>query len=83
MKTPVSPDLELWIGAIERIRNAGIRRIGAIHRGFTSIDKSLYRNHPMWAIPIELHRRLPSLPIFCASAMMCSETVVLPEDSGP
>ena len=65
VKNPVSPDLELWIGAIERIYNAGIRRIGAIHRGFTSIDKSLYRNHPMWAIPIELHRRLPRLPIFC------------------
>ena len=65
VKNPVSPDLELWIGAIERIYNAGIRRIGAIHRGFTSIDKSLYRNHPMWSIPIELHRRLPQLPIFC------------------
>ena len=65
VKNPVSPDLELWIGAIERIYNAGIRRIGAIHRGFTSIDKSLYRNHPLWAIPIELHRRLPRLPIFC------------------
>jgi len=65
VKNPVSPDLELWIGAIERIYNAGIRRIGAIHRGFTSIDKSLYRNHPMWSIPIELHRRLPRLPIFC------------------
>ena len=65
VKNPVSPDLELWIGAIERIYNAGIRRLGAIHRGFTSIDKSIYRNHPMWAIPIELHRRLPSLPIFC------------------
>ena len=65
VKNPVSPDLELWIGAIERIYNAGIRRIGAIHRGFTSIDQSLYRNHPMWAIPIELHRRLPRLPIFC------------------
>ena len=65
VKNPVSPDLELWIGGVERIYNAGIRRIGAIHRGFTSIDKSLYRNHPMWAIPIELHRRLPRLPIFC------------------
>ena len=65
VKNPVSPDLELWIGAIERIHNAGIRRLGAIHRGFTSIDKSLYRNHPMWAIPIELHRRIPNLPIFC------------------
>ena len=61
----------LWIGArtaanpfaMQEI--ADIRRIGAIHRGFTSIDKSLYRNHPMWAIPIELHRRLPRLPIFC------------------
>ena len=59
VKNPVSPDLELWIGAIERIHNAGIRRLAAIHRGFTSIDRSLYRNHPMWAIPIELHRRLP------------------------
>ena len=65
VKNPVSPDLELWIGAIERIHNAGIRRLGAIHRGFTSIDRSLYRNHPMWAIPIELHRRLPKLEIFC------------------
>ena len=58
VKNPVSPDLELWIGGVERIYNAGIRRLGVIHRGFTSIDKSLYRNHPMWSIPIELHRRL-------------------------
>ncbi|WP_418992555.1 chorismate mutase [Alistipes sp.] len=65
IKNPVSPDLELWIGAIERIRNAGIRRLGAIHRGFSSIDRSLYRNHPIWSIPIELRRRLPGLPIFC------------------
>ncbi len=65
VKNPVSPDLELWIGALERLYNAGVRRLGAIHRGFASIDKSLYRNHPMWAIPIELHRRLPQLPIFC------------------
>ena len=65
VKNPVSPALELWIGAIERIYNAGIRRIGAVHRGFSSIDKNLYRNHPLWAVPIELHRRLPGLPIFC------------------
>lgn len=65
VKNPVSPDLELWIGGVERIYNAGIRRLGVIHRGFASIDKSLYRNHPMWSIPIELHRRLPRLPIFC------------------
>lgn len=65
VKNPVSPDLELWIGALERLYNAGLRRLGAIHRGFTSIELSLYRNHPMWALPIELHRRLPSLPLFC------------------
>ena len=47
VKNPVSPDLELWIGGVERIYNAGIRRLGVIHRGFTSIDKSLYRNHPI------------------------------------
>lgn len=65
VKNPVSPDLELWIGGVERIYNAGIRRLGVIHRGFSSLDKSLYRNHPQWSIPIELHRRLPNLPIFC------------------
>ncbi len=65
VKNPVSPDLELWIGAVERLRNAGIRRIGVIHRGFTSIDRSRYRNHPMWGIPIELRRRFPELQIFC------------------
>ena len=65
VKNPVSPDLELWIGALQRIRNAGIRRLGAIHRGFSTADRSLYRNTPQWSIPIELHRRLPQLPIFC------------------
>jgi chorismate mutase len=65
IKNPVNPDLELWIGGIERIYNAGIHRIGAIHRGFSSYDKKLYRNMPAWHIPIELHRRLPNLPLIC------------------
>ena len=65
VKNPVNPDLELWIGAIERIYGAGIRRIGVIHRGFSSYDKKIYRNLPQWHIPIELHRRLPSLPLIC------------------
>lgn len=65
VKNPVNPDLELWIGAMERIYGAGIRRIGAIHRGFSSYGKHLYRNPPKWRIPIELHRRLPQLPLFC------------------
>ena len=65
VKNPVNPDLELWIGALERINRAGVERIGLIHRGFSSYDKKIYRNLPMWQIPIELHRRYPSLPIVC------------------
>lgn len=64
VKNPVNPDLELWIGALERIAGAGINRLGVIHRGFSTYEKKLYRNLPMWHIPIELHRRLPGLPIF-------------------
>lgn len=65
VKNPVNPDLELWIGAMQRIYNAGIRRIGAIHRGFSAYGKHLYRNMPQWRIPIELRRRYPGLPVFC------------------
>jgi len=65
VKNPVNPDLELWIGALERINNAGLKRLGAIHRGFSSYDKKLYRNLPQWHIPIELRRRIPNLPIIC------------------
>lgn len=65
IKNPVNPDVDLWIGAIERIYNAGVRKIGAIHRGFSSYDKKIYRNLPQWHIPIELHRQIPNLPIIC------------------
>ena len=65
VKNPVNPDIELWIGAMERINQAGIKRLAAIHRGFSSYDKKIYRNLPMWHIPIELRRRIPDLPIFC------------------
>jgi len=65
VKNPVNPDLELWVGAMERINQAGVKRIAAIHRGFSSYDKKIYRNLPMWQIPIELRRRIPELPIFC------------------
>lgn len=63
VKNPVNPDVELWIGAIERLNKMGIHKIGAIHRGFSSFDASLFRNIPKWQIPIELKRRLPNLPI--------------------
>ena len=65
VKNPVNPDLELWIGALERLNQAGVKRLAAIHRGFSSFDKKIYRNMPMWQIPIELHRRIPNLPIIC------------------
>ena len=65
VKNPVNPDIELWIGALERINQAGVKRLGAIHRGFSSYDKKIYRNLPMWQIPIELRRRYPDLPMIC------------------
>ena len=65
VKNPVNPDLELWIGALQRIYNAGVRRLGAIHRGFSAYGKHLYRNLPQWHIPIELRRRFPDMPLIC------------------
>jgi chorismate mutase len=65
VKNPVNPDLELWVGALQRLYGAGIRRLGVIHRGFSSYDRKIYRNLPLWHIPIELRRRCPELPVFC------------------
>jgi chorismate mutase len=65
VKNPVNPDLELWIGALERINGAGVKRLAVIHRGFSNYDKTIYRNLPQWHIPIELRRRIPNLPIIC------------------
>lgn len=63
VKNPVSPDVDLWIGALERLYNAGLRRLAAIHRGFPTLSRTAYRNQPMWSVPIELRRHLPDLPI--------------------
>jgi chorismate mutase len=63
VKNPLNPDISLWLGALERINDAGITKLMAIHRGFDFFTKSIYRNTPMWEIPIELKRRLPKLPI--------------------
>lgn len=65
IKNPVNPDLALWIGAIERIHKAGVRKIAAIHRGFSSLQESKYRNPPNWQIPLELKRMFPHLPLIC------------------
>lgn len=65
VKNPINPDLQLWIGALERINRAGITKLGAIHRGFSPNSESKYRNDPKWKIAIELKRLLPDLPIVC------------------
>lgn len=65
IKNPINPDLELWIGAVERIQKAGIEKVGLIHRGFSSYGNTEYRNAPMWHLAIELKRRHPELPMIC------------------
>jgi chorismate mutase len=81
IKNPVNPDINLWIGAIERIYEAGIRRIAAIHRGFYFFEKSIYRNAPMWEIPIELKRLYPHLPVICDPSHICGKTAMLKDIS--
>ncbi len=81
VKNPVNPDVELWIGAIERLHRAGIKRIMAIHRGFSVFAKSEYRNHPHWQIPIELKRRIPNLPVITDPSHICGNRVRLLEVS--
>jgi chorismate mutase len=81
VKNPVSPDLGLWLGALERIYNAGIRRLGAIHRGFSTGSDSRYRNAPLWRIPIELKRRLREVPLICDPSHMCGRAELVPPTS--
>ncbi|MEK6615826.1 MAG: chorismate mutase [Bacteroidota bacterium] len=77
IKNPVNSDLDLWMGAIERIQKAGITKIGAIHRGFSSADKSQYRNKPIWELPIELKRRMPDIPMICDPSHICGNRELL------
>jgi chorismate mutase len=65
VKNPINPDLELWIGALERLNKAGITKLAAIHRGFSSFEKGPFRNAPMWDMAIELKTRIPELDIIC------------------
>ncbi len=71
IKNPVNPDLELWIGAFERLNRAGIRKLAAVHRGFSSFGFNHYRNQPQWQIPVELRRRIPGLPIITDPSHIC------------
>ena len=65
VKNPVNPDLALWLGAIERLHTADIKKLGVIHRGFSTYEKTKYRNIPEWQLPIELQNRFPDLPLIC------------------
>lgn len=71
IKNPVSPDLPLWIGALERMNKAGITKLAAIHRGFIPLSASQFRNDPIWELPIELKRIVPDLPIICDPSHIC------------
>ena len=74
VKNPVNPDLELWIGALERLNQAGIRKLGVLHRGFSTFDKIKYRNDPHWDIAIEMRSRYPELPFFVDPSHMGGHT---------
>lgn len=65
VKNPVNPDVELWIGALERLNMAGLKKIGVIHRGFSTYGKHKYRNTPQWQLPIEIKRRFPEMLMIC------------------
>ena len=78
VKNPMNPDLQLWIGALERINDAGITKLCAVHRGFSTFDKSPFKNTPMWEIPIELKTMCSSLPIFCDPSHIAGNRELIP-----
>jgi chorismate mutase len=77
VKNPVNPDLSLWLGALERINSAGIKKLVAIHRGFNAYDSAPYRNAPIWEIPIELMRLCPGLPVICDPSHITGNAMLL------
>ncbi len=79
VKNPIIPDLKLWIGNIERFLQADIRQVIAIHRGFTDAQENVYRNAPVWQIPIELKVSMPELPILCDPSHLCGQVRWIPQ----
>src|SRR5690606_8605952 len=78
VKNPVNPDLQLWIGAIERIYRAGIRKLAAVHRGFSSFKKTSFRNEPMFEVAIALKTQYPELPVICDPSHICGNRELIP-----
>lgn len=79
IKNPMSPELKLWIGAIERMRRAGVVRVVAVHRGFSTHIRHQYRYQPLWRIPLELRREMPTIPILCDPSHISGERRFVPE----
>ena len=79
VKNPVNPDLDLWIGALERLHRAGIRKLGVIHRGFSTSEKIKYRNDPLWQYVIELRSRFPQIPVFYDPSHLAGSRAYLQE----
>ncbi len=78
VKNPVNPDLSLWLGALERINRAGIKKLGAIHRGFSSYEKTAFRNEPMWDLAIQLKTLVPELPVINDPSHICGNRELIP-----
>ena len=81
VKNPINPDVNLWIGAIERLTNVGLKNVGAIHRGFSSFESKKYRNEPMWEIPLALKRSFPDIQLICDPSHISGNRVLLQEVS--
>lgn len=79
VKNPMIPDLRLWEGNVERFLKAGIRQVMAVHRGFTDAQENIYRNAPLWQIPIDLKVHLPELPILCDPSHLCGQVRWIPQ----
>lgn len=81
IKNPINPDLQLWIGAIERFQKADIHNIGAIHRGFSAFKTNKYRNEPLWEIPLNLKETFPEVQLICDPSHICGRRDILEEVS--
>jgi chorismate mutase len=81
VKNPVNPDLSLWLGGVERLYSANIKKLGVIHRGFSTYEKTTYRNNPEWQLPIELQNRFPDLPLICDPSHIAGRRDILQDIS--
>ena len=81
VKNTVNPDLALWLGGIERLYSANIKKLGVIHRGFSTYEKTYYRNNPEWQLPIELQNRFPDLPLICDPSHIAGRRDILQDIS--